>query len=574
MSPLDWGVLFATLGVFVAYGMWRGRGTRSLDGYLLAGRSLPWPVVALSVMATQASAVTFLSAPGQGFADGLRFVQFYFGLPLAMVALCALAIPAYHRMKVFTAYEYLQRRFDPKTRTLAAALFLVQRGLAAGVTIYAPALVLSVVLGWDVRWMCVMLGGFAVIYTAYGGSRSVSHAHVLQFLIILGTMALAFALIVASLPPGVGFMDAAAIAGRLGRLQAVELRFDPNDRYNLWSGLIGGFFLQLSYFGADQSQVGRYLGGQSIAQSRLGLLWNGVLKIPMQFAILFLGVMVFVFYQFAPAPLFFNPQVSERVAAGPHAGSWQRLERRQAELGAERRTHAEAFVAARHARDRAAVERAGDALEASAREMASVRTEAVQVVKQAVPGAPPSDVNYVFLRFVLAHLPAGIVGLVLAAIFAASMNSTSSELNALAATSVVDVYARLPRFAPADAAEAARRKVRASRIATLAWTGFAVGFAEYAGRLGSLIEAVNILGSLFYGTLLGIFLTGFILRGVGGTAVFVAALLAEVVVIACFRFTAISFLWYNLIGCAVVMSVALILSAWWPRRAVPAEAEI
>ncbi len=574
MTALDWGVLFATLGGFVAYGLWRGRGTKSLDGYLLAGRSLPWPVVALSVMATQASAVTFLSAPGQGFADGLRFVQFYFGLPLAMVALCALAIPAYHRMKVFTAYEYLQHRFDPKTRTLAASLFLVQRGLAAGITIYAPALVLSVVLGWDVRWMCVMLGGFAVIYTTYGGSRSVSHAHVLQFLIIMGTMVLAFALILASLPSGVGFLDAAAIAGRLGRLKAVELAFDPNDRYNLWSGLIGGFFLQLSYFGADQSQVGRYLGGQSVTQSRLGLLWNGVLKIPMQFGILFLGVMVFAFYQFSPAPLFFNPQVADRVANSTHGESWRDLERRQSELTAERKVHAEAFVAARRAHDRGAGAAAGAALEGTAQRLAEVRAETVKLVKAADPSAPTSDVNYVFLSFVLNHLPAGIVGLVLAAIFAASMNSTSSELNALAATSVVDVYARLPRNAVADPAESARRKVRASRIATVAWTGFAVLFAEYAGRLGSLIEAVNILGSLFYGTLLGIFITGFTLRRVGGTAVFVAALVAEAVVVACFRFTAISFLWYNLIGCAVVMIGALVLSARWPRREVPAEAEV
>lgn len=574
MTPLDWGVLFATLGFFVAYGVWRGRGTRTLDGYLLANRSLPWPVVALSVMATQASAVTFLSTPGQGYADGLRFVQFYFGLPLAMVVLCALAIPAYRRMKVFTAYEYLQHRFDPKTRTLAASLFLLQRGLAAGITIYAPALILSVVLGWDVRWVCVMLGGFVVIYTTYGGSRSVSHAHVLQFLIILGTMVLAFALILAALPRGVGLFDAAAIAGRLGRLRAVEFAFDPNDRYNLWSGLIGGFFLQLSYFGADQSQVGRYLGGQSITQSRLGLLWNGLLKIPMQFCILFLGVMVFVFYQFAPAPLFFNPVVSDRVAKSAHGESWRDLERRQTALVAERKVHAEAFVEARHAGDRAAVETAGAALEGTVKRLAEVRGETVKLVKKAEPASPTSDVNYVFLSFVLHTLPAGIVGLVLAAIFAASMNSTSSELNALAATSVVDVYGRMSRFAVADPSEAARRKVRASRIATVAWTAFAVAFAGYAGHLGSLIEAVNILGSLFYGTLLGIFLTGFTLRRVSGTAVFIAAVAAEVVVVACFQFTAISFLWYNLIGCAVVMGVALLLSPWWPRREVPAEAEV
>ncbi|HEY6867119.1 MAG TPA: sodium:solute symporter, partial [Candidatus Eisenbacteria bacterium] len=316
-------MLVGALACFVAYGLWRGRGSRNLEGYLLADRSLRWPVVALSVMATQASAVTFLSAPGQGYVDGLRFVQFYFGLPLAMVALCVTAIPIYQRLRVFTAYEYLERRFDAKTRTLAAALFLLQRGLSAGITIYAPALVLSVVLGWDVRWTCALLGGLAVIYTTTGGGKAVSHAHVLQFTIIMATMVIAFALIVASLPPGVGMFDAARLAGHLGRLHAVNLAFDPNDRYNLWSGLIGGFFLQLSYFGADQSQVGRYLTGRSVAESRLGLLFNGLVKLPMQLGILFLGVMMFAFYQFAPAPLYFDPVESARVERGPHGGAWR-----------------------------------------------------------------------------------------------------------------------------------------------------------------------------------------------------------------------------------------------------------
>jgi Na+/proline symporter len=541
--------------------VWRGRGSRDLEGYLLAGRRLRWSTVALSVMATQASAITFLSTPGQGFVDGLRFVQFYFGLPLAMVVLCVTAVPAYARMKVFTAYQYLEERFDSKTRTLAATLFLIQRGLAVGLTLYAPALVLSVVLGWDVRWTAALLGGLAVIYTTTGGNRAVSHAHVLQFLIILATMTVAFALIVASLPHGVGIGDATRLAGRLGRMRAVTFAFDPNDRYNLWSGLIGGFFLQLSYFGTDQSQVGRYLTGRSIAQSRLGLLFNGLFKIPMQFGILFLGVMLFASYQFTPQPLFFNPVETQKVERGPHAEEWRALEAAHANALAERGRSARAFVAARRARDPAALETASASLDHAEGETARLRARAVELIRATDPNAQTSDTNYIFLHFVLHRLPAGLIGLVLAAIFAASMNSSCAELNALASTTVVDVYKRVHR------GDTARHEVFVSRVATLAWTAFAVGFAEYAARLGSLIEAVNILGSLFYGTILGIFLTGFYLRGVGGTAVFIGALIAEAVVLACFRATHLSFLWYNLVGCAVVMVVALAWSAMRPRAA-------
>jgi len=560
VSSIDWAVLFGTLALFVAYGLWRGRGCRDLDAYLVAGRRLPWSNVALSVMATQASAITFLSTPGQGFADGLRFVQFYFGLPLAMVVLCATAIPIYHRLKLYTAYEYLERRFDGKTRSLAAGLFLLQRGLAAGLTIYAPALILSVVLGWDVRWTCVLLGGLAIVYTTSGGNQAVSQAHFLQFSVIMATMVLAFVLIVASLPPGVGLTDAAFLAGRLGKLKALNLAFDPDDRYNLWSGLIGGFFLQLSYFGTDQSQVARYLTGRSVAQSRLGLLFNGLFKLPMQFGILFLGVMVFAFYQFTPPPLFWNPVETRRVEAGAHSEEWRRLEARHRVALDDRRERARAFVAARRGRDQAARAAAGRGLDAAEREVQALRGQAVQLVQATDPGAQTSDTNYIFLGFVLHHLPVGIVGLVLAAIFAASMNSTSSELNALASTTVVDVVRRF-RPAPGD-----RRDVFRTRIATVAWTAFAVAFAEYTSRLGSLIEAVNILGSLFYGTILGIFLAAFYLPRVGGTAVFVGALLAEAVVIACFHATRISFLWYNVVGCAMVLLVALAISAWRPRR--------
>ncbi len=564
VTALDWTVLFGTLALFVAYGTWRGRGTRDLTGYLLANRGLRAYAVLLSVMATQASAITFLSTPGQGFADGLRFVQFYFGLPFAMVVLCLTAVPAYQRLKVFTAYEYLEHRFDRRTRLLAAGLFLVQRGLAVGLTIYAPALVLSVLLGWDLRWTCALLGGLAVIYTTSGGSKAVSHAHVLQFLVVLGAMALAFALILRALPAGVGLADATALAARLGRVNPVQTRFDLDDRYNLWSGLIGGFFLQLSYFGTDQSQVGRYLGGQSVRDSRLGLLWNGLLKIPMQFGILFLGVLLTVYYLFAPAPLFFNPLVAGRLAGGAHAAEWRALEASHRAIEDRARDAARALVAARHAGDRRGHTAAEAALAAAEGEARAVRAETARLIARADPGAQTSDTNYVFLVFVLAVLPAGVVGLVLAAIFAASMNSTASELNALASTSTVDVLRHLR--------PPAGREVLASRLLTLGWTAFAVAFAEYVSRLGSLIEAVNILGSLFYGTILGIFLTAFYLKRVGGRAVFVAAIVAEACVIACFRLTRISFLWYNVVGCAVVMLVGLALSLAWPRPRPGAEA--
>jgi len=572
MRPLDAWVLIGTLASFVVYGVWRGRGTRDLDGYLLAGRSLPWPMIALSVMATQASAITFLSTPGQGYVDGLRFVQFYFGLPLAMVVLCVTAVPAYHRIRAFTAYEYLERRFDGRTRTLAAGLFLVQRGLSAGLTLYAPALVLSVLLGWDTRWTCALLGLLAVFYTFTGGGKAVGHAHTLQFLIIIAAMALAFALVMRALPPGVGWHGALLLAARSGRLNPIQLRFDPNDRYNLWSGLIGGFFLQLSYFGCDQSQVGRYLSGQSVRESRLGLLFNGLFKIPMQFGILLLGVMVFVYHLFAPAPLLFNPIESDRVARGAHATEWSALARRHDALLGPTSEAAAAMVAARRHGDAAAEAAAGERLAASERERASLRDAAAQVVHDTDAGAQTSDTNYIFLWFVMRVLPAGVAGLVLAAMFAAAMNSSSAELHSLTTTTVVDVVRRWRAPDARSGPAAAAGDVWMSRFITLGWAAFAVGFAEFSSRLGSLIEAVNILGSLFYGTLLGIFLTAFLLPRVGGRAVFFAALVGEACVLACFRFSRVSFLWYNVVGCLVVMAVALALSALAPRGARDARA--
>jgi Na+/proline symporter len=563
VRPFDVAVLVATLAGLVGYGLWRSRGTRDLPAYLVAGRQLPWPVIALSVMATQASAVTFLATPGQGYVGGLSFVQFYFGLPIAMVVLCVTAVPIYQRLRVNTAYEFLEKRFDGRTRTLAAGLFLLQRGLAAGVTLYAPALVLSVILGWPLAGTVALLGLLVVGVTALGGSRAIGPTHALQFTIIMIAMGLAFALALRSLPPALGAGDAFAVAGHLGKLNAVDLHFDPRGRYNLWAGLVGGLFLQLSYFGTDQSQVGRYLAAKSVSASRMGLLFNGLFKVPMQFAILLLGVLVFVVYQFAPSPLFFDPSSVARVRAGSHAPAWRALEAGHAQLAEERRARLGEWLAARHAGP-AASRPASDALAGVQARERAVRDSALALIKATDPAANRNDTNYVFLHFVLSRLPAGLVGLVLAAILAAAMNSISSEIHALTSTTVVDVIARLPGAAKGDAAVLAW-----SRGASVFWTVFAVGFAQFAGRAGSLVETVNVLGSLFYGTILGIFLCAFWVRRAGGPAVFFAALVAEAAVLACWKLDLVFWLWFNVVGCLVTVGMAALLAHLVPRWRAP-----
>jgi Na+/proline symporter len=560
IRPLDAWVLLGSLVALVAYGMWRARATRDLSDHLVAGRAMRWPMVALSVMATQASAVTFMATPGQGYVAGLSFVQFYLGLPIAMVVLCATLVPLYQRLRVTTAYEFLEKRFDGKTRTLAAALFLTQRGLAAGITLYAPSLVLAVVLGWDVGWTCALLGALVVGTIVLGGSKAVSHAHALQFTIIMGTMALAFVLVLRSLPLGMGLGDAMAVAGAAGKLNAIDTSFDPASRYNLWAGLIGGFFLQMSYFGTDQSQVGRILTAGSAHESKLGLLFNGLLKVPMQFFILLLGVLVFVAYQFHPAPVFFDRAGAERAARGPHAAEWRAAE---ADWNAARTHLSTALLEKREAAilgDEAGSLAADVAARAAEGRAAAARERALGALRATDPTANTNDTNHIFLTFVLTRLPAGVVGLVLAAIFAAAMNSTMSELNSLASTTVVDVVKRLP-WRHDDGA-----LLGWSRGATLFWTVFAVGFAQFAGRLGSLVEAVNIMGSLFYGAILGIFATAFLVKRASGTAVFLAALVGEAAVIACWRLTPLSFLWWNVVGCVLTVAIAALLAGPFPRR--------
>ena len=561
MSQLDWVVLAGWLIFVVAYGVWRGGRSRTAESYLLAGREMRWGTVAISVMATQASAITFLSTPGQAYTDGMRFVQFYFGLPLAMIVLSAVAVPLYYRLKVTTAYELLETRFDLKTRTLTAGLFLLQRGLAVGLTIYAPSLILSVIMGWDIRVTIAAIGTAVVIFTAAGGTRAVSRTHTVQAAMIVAGMVAAAVVLVLALPADVTLLDAVRLAGKGCRLNAIDASFNLNDRYTLWSGLLGGFFLQLAYFGTDQSQVQRYISGQSVTASRLGLLFNGLAKVPMQFAILFLGAMVFAFYHFEAPPVFFNPVETAKVKASSHAGEFAALEGSYADAVAVREVRAREMLHALDCADDAARAGAEAAFSAASTNAAAVRQQAIGVMRAADPKANPSDTNYVFLTFVTRHLPSGLLGLLLAAVFAAAMNSSSSELNALASTTVVDVYRR-----HLDPTASERRTVLVGKLATIGWGAFTIALAESASRLGSLVEAVNILGSLFYGTILGVFLLAFFAKRLSGTAVFVAALLAEAGVIACFLFTGISFLWYNLVGCAAVVVIAMVLNPLTRRR--------
>jgi SSS family transporter len=561
VRSLDWLVLAASLVFIIAYGVWKGRRNRDLDGYLLGDRGMRWYTVAFSIMATQASAITFLSTPGQAYVDGMRFIQFYFGLPLAMIVLSVTAVPLYRKLKVYTAYEFLERRLDVKVRSLAALLFLVQRGLACGLTIYAPAVVLSVLLGWNLYVTNLIIGVMVVIYTASGGTKAVSHTNFWQMVIIFGGLITTLVVAMSLMPKNVSFGDAVHVAGHMGRLNAIDFSFDWKNRYNFWSGLIGGFFLALSYFGTDQSQVGRYISGQSVAQSRLGLLFNGMVKIPMQFVILFIGAMVFVFHQFHTPPVYFNPVEARRVEASAMAGEYQAKQREYEVLSKAKQDQIQALLAARHAGDKVAEEAAVTAVAGIQAEAQEVREQAKEIVRQVNPRSDGNDVNYIFLSFVLQYLPIGVVGLILAMIFAASMSSTAAELNALASTTIVDFYRRFVRREGPD-----RHFVLVSKLTTVAWGGLAILFAEYANRLGSLVEAVNILGSLFYGTILGIFLLAFYGSRIGGTAAFVGALVGEAAVVFCFTTTGISFLWYNVVGCLGTIAASLAVAPFTAKR--------
>jgi SSS family transporter len=537
MQLLDWIILIATLAFIVLYGVWKNNSHKNINDYLKGGNQARWWTVGLSVMATQASAITFLSTPGQAYHDGMGFVQFYFGLPFAMLLICLFFIPVYHRLKVYTAYEFLENRFDLSVRTLTAILFLVQRGLAAGITIYAPSIILSVVLGWDLKILVVLVGVLVISYTMIGGTKAVNVTQKQQMFIIFLGMFLAFGFILNRFPEGIGFSEALSIAGNAGKLNIIDFSIDLNNRYTFWSGLTGGLFLALSYFGTDQSQVQRYLSGKSVKESQMGLIMNGVLKVPMQFFILLVGVMVFVFYQFEPAPLHFNPKVIAAVKSSAKATEFNQLEKENLEVQLQIKT---------------ALLQGEEKLVALSKQNLKQREDAKEIIAIAAPNQEINDKDYVFISFILKYLPTGLIGLLLAVIFSAAMSSTASELNALAATSTVDLYQRN------RGGQSPAHYVNASKGFTILWGVIAILFASVGSLFENLIQLVNIIGSIFYGSILGIFLIAIFIKSIKGKAVFWAAILSEGIIISLFLFEVVSFLWLNVIGAVLTVLFGLI----------------
>jgi solute:Na+ symporter, SSS family len=568
MTLLDWAVLAGALATIVGYGVWRTREAVSSANYLGGERHDRWHTIGLSVMATQASAITFLSTPGQAYEHGMGFVQFYFGLPLAMIVLSAVVVPRYYRLRVQTAYEFLEQRFDLKVRQLAAFLFLVQRGLSAGVTLYAPAIILSKVLGWSLDLTVVATGGVVILYTVSGGSRAVSQTQKLQILVMMGGFAAIFAWLLWALPPQVSLSDALHIAGAMGNMEAVDFSFDPASRYTLWSGLAGGFFLAMAYFGTDQSQVQRYLSGRSLTDSRLGLLFNGLFKVPMQFFILLVGILVLVLHQFDRPPLFFNQAEWDRVQQTTRANEARRLEAAHAQIFQHKRQAALDLESALATADAPRRESARARLRQGAEEARLLRRQASALVAAALPRSEPIDTDYIFLAVVVDRLPRGLIGLLLAVILCAAMSSSSAELSALSSTTVVDFYRRSFRRGRSD-----RHYLTIARVFTVSWGILALAFAVYAALIDNLIQAVNILGSLFYGTILGMFLLAFSTRSLRAGSVFTGALLSEAVVIACFVWTELGFLWFNVIGCGLVIAFSNIIDVLRPRRSAPLHGE-
>ncbi|MEO5909854.1 MAG: sodium:solute symporter [Pelobium sp.] len=552
MSAIDWIVLGSTILFIVAYGIYKSRGQKNIDGYLLGDRSMPWYSVGLSVMATQASAITFLSAPGLAYSDGMRFVQFYFGLPVAMIILCITFVPIYHQLKVYTAYEFLEQRFDLKTRALTAFLFLIQRGLSTGITIYAPSIILSTILNIDTTYTTLFIGTVVVLYTVYGGTKAVSYTQMLQMSIIFSGLFLAGFVVVSLLPDSVGFTRALDIAGKMDKMNVIDWTFDMDNKYTVWTGIIGGLFLQLSYFGTDQSQVGRYLTGSSVGQSRMGLLMNAMLKIPMQFMILLIGILVFAFYQYKKPPVFFNTYEVNKIENSAYKTEFKEREKDFDLAFANKKEKVIALESALS--NKKNVAEASASVKAANEKLQQKRADALAVMKKNDANADLDDTNYVFLRFVTQYLPKGLIGLLIAIVCMASMGSTASALNSLASTTSVDIYKRLINKSGTDL-----RYLNISKITTLFWGVVSIGMALFASKLGNLLEAVNILGSLFYGTILGVFLVAFYVKSIGGKAVFYAALLTEVFVFIAYKFDWMAYLWLNLFGCVLVIGFGLVL---------------
>lgn len=554
MSSIDWIVLILTLLTIVLYGLYKSKNVKTIDGYILSDRSLPWYTVGLSVMATQASAITFLSAPGLAYSSGMSFAQFYFGLPLAMIVLCITFVPIFHKLKVYTAYEFLEKRFDVKTRVLTAALFLIQRGISTGITIFAPAIILSTILNIDLVMTTIGIGTLVVIYTVYGGTKAVSYTQLLQMSIIFGGLLLAGVLVVHLLPEDIGFKEALHIAGKSGKANAIDFKFDLNNQYTVWTGLIGGFFLQLSYFGTDQSQVGRYLTGSSVKESRLGLLMNGLLKVPMQFCILLIGILVFAYYQYHTPPLFFNQQVISKLENSEHRQEYEVIKQKHESLSQAKTVYINQLTDALKADEENKIDAARAELLKFNEDDKKLREDLVALIEKNDPSADTNDNNYIFLRFVTDTFPKGLIGLLIAIIFLASMGATASAINSLSSTTVIDIYKRFVKKTAQDS-----HYLKVSRITTLCWGVFTIGIALYSSQLGNLLEAVNILGSLFYGTILGIFLVAFYVKGIGGKAVFWSAILTEIIIIGIWRLDLVAFLWLNLIGCALLILIGIIL---------------
>ncbi|GMN05450.1 hypothetical protein MTsPCn5_08380 [Croceitalea sp. MTPC5] len=554
MAVIDWIILSGTLLFIVGFGVWKTKDNRNVDDYVKGGNNAKWWTIGLSVMATQASAITFLSTPGQAFHDGMGFVQFYFGLPLAMIVICIVFIPIYHKLKVFTAYEMLEKRFDLKTRTLAAVIFLVQRGLAAGITIFAPSIILSAVLGWDLRTLNIIIGSLVIIYTVSGGTKAVSVTQKQQMFVILFGMFFTFFFILGSLPNDISFSETLKIAGANGKLNILDFEFDWNNRYNFWSGTLGAFFLFMSYFGADQSQVQRYLSGKSIRESQLGLIFNALLKVPLQFFILLVGVMVFVFYQYNPSPLNFNPAATEAILASGLADDYTALKEDHQKLELEKRMAQNDYAKALKLKDFDAIEQAKLNVVAVNNEERMNRDAAKTLISEADEIVETNDKDYVFIHFILNNLPKGLIGLLLAVILSAAMSSTASELNALGTISALDLYKRNKQGEFTQ-----KHYVTATKWFTLIWGVIAIIIACVANLFDNLIQLVNIIGSIFYGNVLGIFLIAFFLKFVKGNAVFIAALVTQAIVILGWHQDWMSYLWLNAFGCALVVVLALLL---------------
>lgn len=568
LSWIDWSVMLGTLFFIVAYGTWKTRGSQSIKGYLLGGNEANWWTVGLSVMATQASAITFLSVPGQAYTEGMGFVQFYFGLPLAMIVISAVFIPLYYKLKVFTAYEFLEKRFNHQTRLLTASLFLIQRGLAAGITIYAPAIILSQIVGWSLNLTILFIGVLVIIYTVSGGTKAVNQTHKQQMAVIFIGMFVTFGFLIYYVGKHVSFVESLNIAGAMGKMEVIDFNFDPSSRYNIWSGIIGGFFLQLSYFGTDQSQVQRYLSGSSIRQSRLGLMFNGLLKIPMQFFILLVGVLVFMFYQFQQPPMHFNSANIEKLENSAYVTDYNELSDQNNAIFEQKQS---LILQISSAKDSQSQDLKDELMQLHQQEKV-LQEEVRQLIHQVDEGAETKDADYIFITFVTKYLPVGLIGLLLAVIFSAAMSSTSAELNALASTATIDVYKRRIKKTGSE-----KHYVKASKGFTLLFGIFAILFAALASLFENLIQAVNILGSLFYGTILGVFLVAFFLKQIGGKAVFYSAVVSQICIIILFILNRngtieIGYLWYNLIAPALLIVVSLVLNRFFPDSKVSSPA--